>query len=428
MEKCEAFLARQMSVLCQSCPPRFNVASNSVTTAQNDSLKTLDYHRFPVLHLFHQFHSVGGVESVLRLHRDHDPAIGVQSDLIIFLDDPSSSVQRVHCLGMQFDDSVGTIEKKLRTVAQTLPDRMAIYHLGWNFAFFCPNDHSHRRIMIIHGHSPGLPRFLKRNSAFLDGILCVNNQLRSTIEDSVPKSLSDRIGVVGYPICPPDGQRQHELISDPVRIGFIGRLQVEQKRIDRIPDFCSALEKLALNYSLEVLGTGVHAHLLEEKRQQHKLVLHGALQGADYWRTLRQLDCVVFFSDFEGTPIAMIEAMSQGVIPIFPAINCGADAYVPQVADFLMYPPGDVQAAASIVERIIQLPPQEIFAMRQRCRDAVKSHSLTNYFKQTFDFAQRIWNLPRISSVKSSLAARLIRPLTLRQINFLRSLTRTPTR
>ena len=396
--------------------------------SQTRSLESLDYKRFPVLHLFHQYHSLGGVESVLRLHREHDPAIGVQSDLIIFLDEPSASADRLHCLGIQFDDSIAAVGRKLRTVAQKMPARMAIYHLGWNFAFFCPNDHAHRRILIIHGHSPGLSRFLKRNSHFLDGILCVNQQIRSMAEETVPKSFRDRIGVVGYPICPPDQTRPTEQLSRPVRLGFIGRLQVEQKRIDRIPPFCAFLEELAVHYSLEILGSGVHAHLLEEKRDRHNFVFYGTLRGADYWRKVKELDCLVFFSDFEGTPIAMLEALSQGVIPIFPAINCGAESYVSQVADFLLYLPGDMKAAAAIVQRITQLPPDEILAMRQRCRESVQSHSLANYLQQTFDFAQRIWNLPRISRVSSSLAVKLLAPVTLRQINSIRQLTRTPTR
>ena len=84
----------------------------------NPSLEHLDYHRFPVLHLFSHYRTLGGVESVLRLHWEFDAKIGVQSELIIYSEDPSHSSERVHCLGIHSDDSVSAVGGKLRAVTE----------------------------------------------------------------------------------------------------------------------------------------------------------------------------------------------------------------------------------------------------------------------------------------------------------------------
>jgi glycosyltransferase involved in cell wall biosynthesis len=401
------------------------------TPAMSDippNLSSFQYDALPVLHLFHQFQSMGGVESVLRLHREFDPAIAIQSETIIYNDAENRSAERLHCLGIQPTDSLAQLGAKLRRVAASYPDRLAIYHLAWAFSCFCPNDLARRRILVIHTETPGMKRFLRKNAHFLDGILSVNQQIRSSVLDALPSFPADRVGVIGCPINPPDEPRPAEAFSDPVRLAFIGRLVIEQKRIDRIPDFCSELERLGLHYNFDLLGDGAARPDLEKKIGSHKIFFQGALQSDAYWQHLRELDCAVYFSDFEGTPLAMLEALSQGVIPVYPRINSGGDKYVAEISPDLLYPPGDLQAAAAIVQKLSRSKPEEIARLRERSRAAVVEHSVASYLKHTFDFGKKVWDSPRISKSQAPLSVRLLRFLTLTQWDNIRKLTATQTR
>src|SRR5688500_5130859 len=101
-------------------------------TSKQNSSPSLDYGGLPVFHLFHQFHSLGGVESMLRVHYDYDPKIGVQSDFIIYLEHPAASRERLHCLGLDTREPVRAISHKLDRVTRQRPGRTAIYHsLSW---------------------------------------------------------------------------------------------------------------------------------------------------------------------------------------------------------------------------------------------------------------------------------------------------------
>ena len=392
------------------------------------SLKTLDYGGLPVLHLFHQFSSVGGVESVLRHHYECDPKIGVDSDLIIYLDEQSSSRDRVHCLEIRPDEKIANISQKLEAVTAKRPDRTAIYHLPWGFRFFCPHDHAKRRILMIHSEAPILKRFLKRNAHFLDGVLCVNQQIREIAQGVLRDFPAERIGQVNYPIKPPLGERETETIASPVRLGFIGRLHIEQKRIERIPGFCAELERLGVNYHLAIIGDGANRDVLETSQASHQLELKGLLHGTDYWNVLRKLDCLVYFSDYEGTPISMLEGLSQGIIPIYPKIGSGGDSYVEKIDPALLYPSGDAAAAAAIVRRLTNFNPRQIAELRQRCRALAESHSLANYLKQTFDFTQRISQMPRTSGSAPGLGMSVLKYISLKQLDVLRKFSSAPTR
>ena len=196
----------------------------------------------------------------------------------------------------------------------------------------------------------------------------------------------------------PPQQRHCEDLSRPVQLGFIGRLQIEQKRIDRIPPFCSELSKFGVPFNLRVLGAGQERELLESNCGSHPITLTGALQGDAYWHEIRAMDFLVFFSDYEGTPIAMLEAMSQGVIPIYPSIGTGGDAYVARISPDLLYPPGDVAAAAAIVKRLSETESGYIHKLRGRARETVRHHSPKNYLKGVFDFAKTTNDGSRISS------------------------------
>jgi glycosyltransferase involved in cell wall biosynthesis len=379
-------------------------------------------YNLPVLHLFSVFRTLGGVEFLLRLHHELDPSIGVNSDLVIYHDEPALSGERLHCLGISGDDSIRKIGQKLGRVTDSRRDRIALYHLAWGFSYLCPVDHSARRVLALHTDSPDMRCFLQKNSHFLDGILCVNDGIRNAVVTALPGFPADRVGLTGYPIKPLGIPLENKTLSDPLRLAYAGRLTVTQKRVDRIPDFCAALERLGVNYQLDLLGEGAARPLLEARREAHNYHLRGALSGSSYWAELRKSDALVFFSEYEGTPIALLEGLSQGLIPVFPRIGSGGDAYVEQIDPALVYPPGDLKAAARILQDLSQRPGVEIEKIRARCKEAVGSHTVENYLKQTFNFIEKIQKLPRISKSSARFSVKALQFLTMNQISRLHGL------
>jgi glycosyltransferase involved in cell wall biosynthesis len=393
--------------------------------AADRQVQPMDYSGLSVLHLFFQYHKIGGIESILRVHHDCDASVGVQSDLIIYMEDRSQSTERRHCLDFQMNNPLREIGIKMRQVTASRRNRVAFYHLSWGFRFICPHDFASRRILFLHGKIEHIRKFLRSNIQFMDAVLCVNTQIRDAFTAMIPEFPPGRIEVVASPIQPMAGTRAGEALNSPIRLGYIGRLMVEHKRIDRLPAFTQNLQQGNVDFEMDVIGDGPDRPLITGGHSP-KTHLLGVLRGTDYWNAIRALDVLVFFSDIEGTPLSLLEALNQGVIPVFPKINSGGDPYVEFIDPALLYPPGDIQAATAIVKKLAGKTPAEIAALRARCRAAVEKHSVTKYLHQTYSFAQKITSLPRISTSSPGLGARLLQSLSPEQLSSARKLLRNP--
>jgi glycosyltransferase involved in cell wall biosynthesis len=181
-------------------------------------------------------------------------------------------------------------------------------------------------------------------------------------------------------------------------IGVSGRLIVEQKRVDRLPAFCTQLEQLGLDYRLELLGEGPERPWLERHLPTgSKVVFHGRKSGEEYWRILNAWDVIFFVSDYEGTPISMLEAMAMGAIPVFPRVGCGGDAYVAAVRPDLLYSAGDLAQAARTCQDLSAMQDAKVAELRERSRATVAGHLGESYLSGFAAFFLSVKNKPRIS-------------------------------
>src|SRR5262249_35495663 len=158
----------------------------------------------------------------------------------------------------------------------------------------------------------------------------------------------------------------------PLVIGFCGRLIIEQKRVDRLPALCAQMDNSGLNYRLEFLGEGPERGWLESRlADRSKFVFHGRKASKDYWRGLDSWDALVFVSDYEGTPISLLESMSMGIIPVYPRIKTGGDGVVEAAGAELLYEPEDFGRAAAILVELAKSSPAAVQDVRKRCQQAV---------------------------------------------------------
>lgn len=172
----------------------------------------------------------------------------------------------------------------------------------------------------------------------------------------------------------------------------------QQKRVERFPALFRQLDQLGVDYRMELLGDGPDRGWLEtEFRGDRRFLFHGRQSGPDYWRIISGWDAILFTSDFEGTPISMIEAMNRGVIPVYPKINTGGDAYASGTARSLLYEAGDTAGAARALAWLASLRTEEFAALRQASQAQVARHDAANYHRVFDSFARRILTEPRVS-------------------------------
>ena len=200
----------------------------------------------------------------------------------------------------------------------------------WGLQFLADLMPTQRRVGLLHSDWTDLQPFLRSQRGLLDGMLCVSNALVDLVTECLPElAEANRIKIIPYPVdglprCP----RGSLLAKRPVVIGWVGRMQDEQKRVERLPALLKAFDEAQIDYRFELLGDGPREETwLRQQLPSERSVFRGRQTGDDYYSVLSGWDFITSVSDYEGLPISMLEAFSAGVLPLCPAIGCGGDEY-----------------------------------------------------------------------------------------------------
>lgn len=345
---------------------------------------------------------MGGVQSILRYQLEREAAYGIESELLVYSEAEIQSVPRVHFIGPTPSGCIRSARCRAVKILAKLKPEVAVYHGFWGLRQFADLDGATRRILVIHGDGPCMEN-LEEVAQWLDGILCVSEPLQASVRNRLKTWDPLRIGILPYPIQPMvDTSTEHPPIVDrPFVFGFAGRWERNQKRVERLPVLIAALDRTGIPFRFELIGSGKERDWLESKfSNDHRVQLRGLFTGADYWKALQGWDAIVYVSDNEGLPITMLEALSLGVIPVFPVIASGGDEYAGRIDPDLLYPPGDMTLAAACIARLARMSTPEIARLRSSCRAVVSPHLGDGYIETFSAFIRKVTSIPRIAGAK----------------------------
>lgn len=124
-----------------------------------------------------------------------------------------------------------------------------------------------------------------------------------------------------------------------INIAYVSRLEKKVKQTDKIFEIIDGLEKQEVNYILHIVGIGSMLEELclyiKEKKLETKVKIYGVLNREEIMQFYCKMHIYINASILEGTSLAMLEAMSCGVIPIVTRtsgvegiINNGENGYI----------------------------------------------------------------------------------------------------
>ena len=349
-------------------------------------------------HFFTYFRNLGGVQSILKRHHSREQ----DSHFLFSFEANNFKEPNISGLGVDGWDSIRCIRKKLAKHSDLFPDSVAVCHNMWGLQFLAELIPAKRRIGILHSDWTNLRPFLQSQKGLLDGVLCVSNTLMELVTECLPElSKDNRIRLIPYPI---DGvpimPNRMSLVKRPVIIGWIGRMQEEQKRVDRLPSLLKAFDDAQIDYRFELLGDGPMQEWLEKQLPADRTVFHGRKSGDDYYSTLSKWDFITSVSDYEGLPISMLEALSAGVLPLYPTIGSGGDEYAEKLSSNFVWEAFQFEQAASKLNLLLKQPEATLHQSRLNALNLTARHSESEYFRIFDSFTQQIVDLPRISNAE----------------------------
>ena len=349
-------------------------------------------------HFFTYFRNLGGVQSILKRHHSREQ----DSRFLFSFEANNFKEPNISGLGVDGWDSIRCIRKKLAKHSDLFPDSVAVCHNMWGLQFLAELIPAKRRIGILHSDWTTLRPFLQSQKELLDGVLCVSNTLVELVAECLPElSKDNRIQLIPYPI---DGvpimPNRMSLVKRPVIIGWIGRMQEEQKRVDRLPSLLKAFDDAQIDYRFELLGDGPMQEWLEKQLPTNRTVFHGRKSGDDYYSTLSKWDFITSVSDYEGLPISMLEALSAGVLPLYPTIGSGGDEYAEKLSSNFVWEAFQFEQAASKLNLLLKQPEATLHQSRLNAVNLTARHSESEYFRIFDSFTKQIVDLPRISNAE----------------------------
>lgn len=181
-----------------------------------------------------------------------------------------------------------------------------------------------------------------------------------------------------------------ENLTGPLRILSHGRIDKEQKGVFWLPEILAALDRESKEWNCTISGDGPDLGELKLRvaraGMSDRIQFTGWTAAGDVPRLLNQHDVFLFPTTYEGSPIALIEAMAGGCVPVASRLPGITDWIVRDGVDGMLFPIGDTRRAAKHLWELLTNRPV-LTEFRIRAREAVKRYRLdrmTDQYYQLF--------------------------------------------
>lgn len=201
-------------------------------------------------------------------------------------------------------------------------------------------------IMVDHGSSDGMYRDILSYRKMIDKYVCVSQGIRETLVSyGIPEQ---RVFSMTVPM-PYEKKLERAYTVDSgesIHLGYAGRLEKFEKRMDIMIRLIEELEKRNVGYYLEIAGTGSYydkiKQLISEKKLKDHISLLGWLPREEMSAFWQRQDVALNVSDNEGRPIANMEAMLNGAVPVVTEtigvladVHDGENGFVVPICDYV---------------------------------------------------------------------------------------------
>lgn len=223
-------------------------------------------------------------------------------------------------------------------------------------------------ISILHSVSDYTYEKNINYSNIINKFICVSDEIYNNFIELLPERREDIIRKISPVLI--EGERTvYSSKGDALKIGFAGRLVKEAKRCDLLIDLISDLEARKINYELHIAGTGIYYDIInnfiKEKKLNNKIFLYGLIPNNKMNGFWKSMDIYINISDFEGTSIAMLEALGNGCVPIVTNVSGVRNFVEDNINGFIV----DTQDFIKMADRIEYLCShrEQLYQFGQKC-------------------------------------------------------------
>jgi len=202
-------------------------------------------------------------------------------------------------------------------------------------------------MMLLHGDHAYYYDLAVRHERIVDVFVCYGRTMFDTLRARLPHR-EDSILHLPYGIALPRRRRQPS--AGPLRLLFAGRLDHSQKGVCDLPLIDRSLARLDVPVRWTIVGAGPDEGRVREAwgHAPHVTWL-GSVPNARVLDIAADHDVFVLPTRAEGYPVALVEAMSVGLVPVVSDLSSGVRELVERGVHGLLPPAGDVEAFAAAI-------------------------------------------------------------------------------
>jgi glycosyltransferase involved in cell wall biosynthesis len=270
----------------------------------------------------------------------------------------------------------------MRRVARAIPAGPGVIVAGdlLDLATLSVHDLGRAVVLILHGDDEYYYGLAVKHDRVVHAYVAYSRRMYDQLLARLPHRASD-IHYLPYGIPIPPAVRRPS--AGPLRLIFAGRLEHGQKGVLELPEIDARLRNRSIDVTWTIVGDGPHgAQLRTAWPDSPRVRYRGPLTNADTIACLEDHDVFVLPTRVEGLPVALLEAMGCGVVPVVSNIPSGVPDVVADGATGLMPEVGDVDGFADAIARLAvdrpllerfsaaaRLTVEERFDIRARARD-----------------------------------------------------------
>lgn len=223
-----------------------------------------------------------------------------------------------------------------RRLAAHIPAGPGLAFTNHFYELRCLDTHRRPDLTIVHFcHDEFYIEIASTFAHIIDIFVAHNPHFVQRLKERLPKERNDDVLFLPFGIPQDVVPRRSPNLDRPLRIVFIGRLH-RLKGILELPVIDDHLRALGCRVEWQVLGSGPESSNLERLvAGKDNFAICSPSDNSEILRQAATGDVFVLPSRLDGTPLAVMEAMSVGLVPLVSEFNPGAHWMIPTCTGFV---------------------------------------------------------------------------------------------
>ena len=214
----------------------------------------------------------------------------------------------------------------------------------------CLDVHRRPELTVLHVCHDEVYLDVARDFAHvIDGFVAHNPHFADRLKAQLPGARSEDVLFLPFGIPQEPEIRRAPNPDRPLRVVFIGRLH-EQKGVLDLPRIDDLLRVSGVKVEWAILGRGPERERLERAvAGRGNFVIESPVDGHEMLHKAAAGDVFVLPTRLDGTPLAVMEAMSVGLVPVVTEFNPGAHWMVSADSGFVCSVPEPESFAVHLI-------------------------------------------------------------------------------